>query len=258
MNMVAEALNMLVRKAATVGERKVEVSILQYADDTILVCLGKKENIRVMKGILRIFEYIYGLKVNFQKSKLYGMFLKQDFIREAESLAQCRIAPLPISYLEVTGFGEVRESRSNKFSNLIKRGLLEPTNGNCTFCWKKMETEPHIFLHCDVARQFWERILEWLGIHTVLPNHIGTHFLQFTNLLDDDNKGNLGTTIWIGIVWSIWNLRNDYIFKGNSPKVDRTVENLKIQLWFWVKSHIREKNGISFSRWLGDPCNRTR
>lgn len=61
-NIVAEALNGLVREAIkrnyrgfSVGANIVEVSILQYADDTIFFGEASQENVRSIKAILRTF-----------------------------------------------------------------------------------------------------------------------------------------------------------------------------------------------------------
>ena len=62
-NIVAEALNGLVREVVkktlfrgfTVGSNKVDISILQYADDTIFFAEASMENIKAIKAILRIF-----------------------------------------------------------------------------------------------------------------------------------------------------------------------------------------------------------
>jgi hypothetical protein len=47
------------------------VSILQYADDTILLLDDDLENARNIKLILCLFEQIYGLKINFHKSEIF-------------------------------------------------------------------------------------------------------------------------------------------------------------------------------------------
>jgi hypothetical protein len=54
-------------KIGNEGTFFVWVSHLQFADDTLI--LGEKSwvNIRVMKSILILFEFISGLKVNFYK-----------------------------------------------------------------------------------------------------------------------------------------------------------------------------------------------
>ena len=75
---VAEGLTCLVRVAAKkkllegikVGEKNIEVNMLQFADDTLFLSEAKTQNILVIKSILRCFELAAGLKVNFIKSKI--------------------------------------------------------------------------------------------------------------------------------------------------------------------------------------------
>jgi hypothetical protein len=45
------------------------VAILQYADDTILLLKYDMEGARNLKLLLYIFETMYGLKINFEKSE---------------------------------------------------------------------------------------------------------------------------------------------------------------------------------------------
>jgi len=75
-NIVAEGLSGLLREAIdkkmytgfAVGRDKVDVSILQYADDTIFFGEASMENTKAIKVILRTFEMVSGLKINFAKS----------------------------------------------------------------------------------------------------------------------------------------------------------------------------------------------
>lgn len=48
------------------------VSHLQYADDTLLIGEPMVENLWSMKAMLRFFELVLGLKVNFSKSSTMG------------------------------------------------------------------------------------------------------------------------------------------------------------------------------------------
>ena len=56
-----------------VGSAGVEVSHLQYADDSIFFGEASVENIRTLKCVLRCFEWLSGLKINFRKSCLMGL-----------------------------------------------------------------------------------------------------------------------------------------------------------------------------------------
>ncbi|XP_058756961.1 uncharacterized mitochondrial protein AtMg01250-like [Vicia villosa] len=80
--LVTEVLTALMRKAIAIGEFQAfkingeeEISMLQFADDTILIGEGDLSNLWSMKAILRGFELMSGLRINFRKSKLYGALM---------------------------------------------------------------------------------------------------------------------------------------------------------------------------------------
>lgn len=76
-NIAAEGLTGLMRTTVSknlfssykVGRQKEEINILQYADDTLFFGTATTTNVRVMKSILRIFELVSGLKINYGKSQ---------------------------------------------------------------------------------------------------------------------------------------------------------------------------------------------
>jgi hypothetical protein len=78
-DLVGDGLAMMMKKAQNEGivkgrvPRLVDggVSILQYADDTILLFEDDLENARNVKFILCLFEQISGLKINFHKSDFF-------------------------------------------------------------------------------------------------------------------------------------------------------------------------------------------
>jgi len=87
---VAQGLSSLINQTARkevlglkVGTQIVEVKLLQFADDTLMMYESNIQNIRVTKAILRCFEICYGLKINFFKSKI-GAITLQKYLFLAE------------------------------------------------------------------------------------------------------------------------------------------------------------------------------
>src|ERR1041384_7654925 len=78
-NIVADMLAVLIGRAKECGQVgglvphlvEVSVSVLQYADDTILFMEHDLAKARNMKLVLCLFEQLSGLKINFNKSKLF-------------------------------------------------------------------------------------------------------------------------------------------------------------------------------------------
>lgn len=86
-NIVAEGLSGLVREAIdkklyigfAVGRDKVDVSILQYADDTNFFSEASMENTVAIKAILRTFEMVSGFKINFAKSSFGAIGMPESW-----------------------------------------------------------------------------------------------------------------------------------------------------------------------------------
>jgi hypothetical protein len=77
------------------------LSILQYADDTILFLEDDLEKAKNMKMVLCAFEKLSGLKINFHKSELFTFGETRDKAREYVDLFGCKEGALPFRYLGI-------------------------------------------------------------------------------------------------------------------------------------------------------------
>ncbi|XP_028186427.1 uncharacterized protein LOC114373081 [Glycine soja] len=125
--MVVEALSGLLRKAIAenmykgylVGSKKVDISILQYADDTIFFGEATMENVRALKATLRAFELISGLKINYAKS-CFGAFEVSDQWRsDAAKYLNCTLLSIPFTYLGMPIGANPR--RTQMWNNIIHK-----------------------------------------------------------------------------------------------------------------------------------------
>lgn len=88
---------MLMRKSCEIGECRgfkindtEEVNMLQFADDTIMLAEGEIENLWSMKYVLRGFELMSRLRVNFHKSNVYGVNIGDWFLNAASEFLSCK------------------------------------------------------------------------------------------------------------------------------------------------------------------------
>jgi len=108
-NIVAEGLSGLMKEAIekkiytgfAVGRDKVDVSILQYADDTIFFGKASMENTKAIKVILRIFEMVSGLKINFAKSSFGAIDMPKSWKQNAANYLNCSVLAIPFVYLGI-------------------------------------------------------------------------------------------------------------------------------------------------------------
>jgi len=106
-NVAAEGLNVLLSRAeelglvrgAIIGPNDLVVSHLQFADDTILFCEANWSELIIIKRILRCFEIISGLKINFQKSAACGVGILTQLVKDFVDRLNCSYQNLPLVYL---------------------------------------------------------------------------------------------------------------------------------------------------------------
>lgn len=106
-NLVLEALNLMLERArdldiirgARIGANGVTVTHLQFADDTIIFCNNDVEEMANIKRILRCFQLMSGLKINFSKSSLCGVKVLNQDVEVLAQVMGCKIESLPIKYL---------------------------------------------------------------------------------------------------------------------------------------------------------------
>ncbi|RVW81741.1 LINE-1 retrotransposable element ORF2 protein [Vitis vinifera] len=93
----AEERNLL--EGFRLGRNRCRVSHLQFADDTILFASPREEEVQTLKSLLLVFGQISGLKVNLDKSNLFGINLDQNHLSRLALLLDCKASDWPILYL---------------------------------------------------------------------------------------------------------------------------------------------------------------
>jgi len=106
-NIVANMLALLINRAKAADQLSDVVSdlidgglsILQYADNTILFMDRNLEHAYSMKTILCAFEQLLGLKINFYKSKIFCFGEAKNCESQYMKLFECNPGTFPISHL---------------------------------------------------------------------------------------------------------------------------------------------------------------
>jgi hypothetical protein len=108
-NIIADMLAILIERAKEDGQvgglipHLVEggISILQYADDTILFLEHDLQKAVNMKLILCLFEELSGLKINFHKSELFCFGKAKEEEQQYKQIFGCDIGAFPFRYLGI-------------------------------------------------------------------------------------------------------------------------------------------------------------
>lgn len=81
-----------------VGRDKIEISHIQFADDTLFF-VKSKSHLRCLVGILDEFGRKYGLTINLDKSVLLGLNRSEEVVAEMALELGCKQGEWPINYL---------------------------------------------------------------------------------------------------------------------------------------------------------------
>jgi len=122
-----EGLIWLVRQATEknlycgveVGIHETKVGLLQFADNILFMCGASTQNIRVVKAILRSFELVSRLRVNFSQTKVGGLSLNATLIKDFTTILNYNYLKIPFVYLGVT-IGGIRGENNYGSLWLIK------------------------------------------------------------------------------------------------------------------------------------------
>ncbi|XP_057720056.1 uncharacterized protein LOC130934510 [Arachis stenosperma] len=100
--MIGEAIRNGRISPLLVGRDHIELSHLQFADDTILFCPPEEETIKNYRRLLRCFELMSGLSINFDKSSLISINCEESWVQGMCGVLGCKAASLPVKYLGIS------------------------------------------------------------------------------------------------------------------------------------------------------------
>lgn len=105
--LIGEALSTLLQEASSknifkscrVKSDNIEVIQLQYVDDVLFFDEWSNQNALTLLKLLKCFEAASGLKINLQKSQLFGVGISQPEVSRLARRIHCAPVSLPILYL---------------------------------------------------------------------------------------------------------------------------------------------------------------
>ncbi|XP_071689048.1 uncharacterized protein [Rutidosis leptorrhynchoides] len=118
----AEGLNWLIKSALSnnaysgvkVGNDNIPLTHLQYADDTLFFGTWSLDNIENLMKLLKCFELCSGLKVNYNKSNLFGVGVDKKDVEYMANLFGCKVGTFPFTYLGLPIGANMKKSGSWK------------------------------------------------------------------------------------------------------------------------------------------------
>ncbi|XP_058755939.1 uncharacterized protein LOC131629160 [Vicia villosa] len=122
---------------------------------------------------------------------------------------------------------------------LLRRGLVANTiDPKCPFCDSLEESLEHLFFLCQISKNIWEKVLQWIGFSSGFLREalLGLDDIQFK--VSKSSNWDKVNIIWLATTWSLWLMRNDNVF-NNEPFSFETVFNRIVFLsWRWSESSV--------------------
>ncbi|KAL4192766.1 hypothetical protein AMTRI_Chr06g195940 [Amborella trichopoda] len=116
-------------------------------------------------------------------------------------------------------------------------------------CLSKEESNPHLFIHYELARNFWSQLSQLFGFQRVTPP-TGKALISSKHA---SHWPKAGRTLWkasiAASIWVIWVERNTRIFQGHKLQVLALFHKVTTPVTFWASNH-RVFSGLSANTFL--------
>ncbi|GKU98552.1 hypothetical protein SLEP1_g11544 [Rubroshorea leprosula] len=275
---VAEGLNGLVSEAVRkgklegveVGNKSFRISHLQYADDTILFGKATKENVWELKGILRAYELVSGLKINFNKSQLVGIGVEDAWLNKMSWVLSCKIGVLPIKYLGITVGGSSK--RTAFWKPLIEiferklaswRGRYLSLGGRITLINSVLSSLPVFWMSMYMIPKGTILLLDKIRRKFLWGGAEGgkkINWVKWENVCKEKQLGGLGVKdlrkFNLALLGKWWGrlVRDDKGLWGKEIEPSRTLELVQMRSFKWIKGK-RRGSLFTVSDWILNPVS---
>ncbi|RVW90164.1 putative mitochondrial protein [Vitis vinifera] len=231
----AEERNLL--EGFRVGRNRCRVTHLQFADDTILFASPREEELQTLKSLLLVFGQISGLKVNLDKSNLFGINLDQNHLSRLALLLDCKASDWPILYLGLplggkpnclwilgSRVGEGKRDHLVRWEAVCKPRIIGGLGIG------KIPLRNRALLGKWLWRLFQLAKMDW-----VPPKSISD--LMFINY-KGFGKSKRGVILWqnasIALIWVVWRERNARIFEDKARNAGNLWDSIHFLASFWA------------------------
>ncbi|XP_057458630.1 uncharacterized protein LOC130749311 isoform X2 [Lotus japonicus] len=90
----------------------------------------------------------------------------------------------------------------------------------------------------------------FLMFNTYGNSHV--HLLQFELMGLNRRQNKLWKVVWLAVIWTVWNGRNNLVFREVEMEIERLFEMVQICSWNWITAGLQGFSS-SFFEWVSNP-----
>ncbi|XP_021991964.1 uncharacterized protein LOC110888764 [Helianthus annuus] len=130
---------------------------------------------------------------------------------------------------------------------LPTKSALAPRNVDvgsigCPLSNEYPESSDHLFVACQFSQAIWLMIAQWCNIPPLIMFSLKDVLDIRSDVSGSKRKKKLINAIFQVVIWSIWRLRNEVIFRQVDPNMSRVIEESKSMSYSWIKNRLKSSN----------------
>ena len=138
--------------------------------------------------------------------------------------------------VELFGWQLIKEKVMVK-KKLSNYGMFPGMSVACVLCSVEEESVNHLFLHCSWAWKLWVTGMGWWRVIGCIPKTIAEWADSWVALSPSRSSRRAWTTLFFAIVWTIWDFRNNKIFKDKEASLFLASDTVLFRVAWWFKHH---------------------
>ncbi|KAK3222417.1 hypothetical protein Dsin_009442 [Dipteronia sinensis] len=115
--------------------------------------------------------------------------------------------------------------------------IVQVAETECPLCRSSSETVDHLFLHCSWSWEVWSGCMQWWGVNSCPNNLIKDWIEGWNGLCPSMNRKGVWNILFFTVVWTIWEARNDLVFKAKEANISLSMDWVKFRVAWWFKTH---------------------
>lgn len=154
--------------------------LFAWEEECVRECSLLLTNIVLQDGVSDSWRWLLDPHNGYTVREAYRLLTSNDILSDGTQVDDVwhKTIPTKVSVL----VWRLLRNRVPTKDNLIHRRILNSNDMACLGGCEVAETVPHLFLHCNISKDLWYKVWNWLGIFSAPAGDLRHHFIQFAKM----------------------------------------------------------------------------